>query len=887
MKPDQPQRLRQRRIPKIQSGTGKIDVVETRLALSANPGAELLADAFAALNHDVCAPQAHSHSQAHSQDAFETAEVSPAVIGPDFAPSSLSGGASNLLDQASDLRQQYGLTGAGQTIAVIDSGIAWDHVALGEGYGPGYRVVGGWDFAENDANPYDDAPGGFHGTHVAGIIGGDYGENQGVAPGADLVGLRVFNDIGRSSLDWIESALQWVYDNRNSFENPITTVNLSIGALLPDALASDVQLQLEDELQQLKDGGIVVVAAAGNQFDSAHPDRLNYPASSLNAWAVASSDGSDGLSGFSQRNNAILAAPGEGIVSTVPDYLLGRDGRFDDYYSATGTSMSAPQVAAASMLIREAFQRVGEIASPDAIHNVITSTADLFTDAETGNNFYAVNLSAAIASILGTADGEGPASSETGDGAGISWGTPAELGVVRWGQVDLDFAEGARAVAAQDGLFSIRADDSTGNSSVRVTDASGLELWNGRLPETGQLDIPVEAGQSLTIHAAGDEAGPAISLHLANVFSFADGRLNIDSGSYNPDIVLDLQSGFNASVGEFQYAIGAGQVTSGLVDGGSGADQLEIIGSSATTRLTLNPYADGLLAEGNLQIALRGFEDVTFDGGGGADRAYLYDTRGDDILTARPGYAKLEGVGFRYEISGIDRSFVHATAGGQDVAFLHDSSGNDSLAVRPQFVSLRGNGFFNSVNGFEKVYAYSNAGGSDHADLYDSSRNDTLTASSTSALITSTGYYAQARGFESVTAYANAGGTDSAIIYADGSGNDRWVRTDDQITLKSSDGADRTARGFESVRTIEGGVEVNVASASWIPSALSFGDQPLANPELVDAGDDSALKDDPAWNFESGQQPAAVKELNLLEQLRQRERNLLEDLFATLGEDEN
>ncbi len=77
---------------------------------------------------------------------------------------------------------ELGLTGLGQTVAIIDSGIAYDHYALGGGWGANYRVVGGWDFAENDANPYDDAPGGFHGTHVAGIVGSDDTEFTGVAP---------------------------------------------------------------------------------------------------------------------------------------------------------------------------------------------------------------------------------------------------------------------------------------------------------------------------------------------------------------------------------------------------------------------------------------------------------------------------------------------------------------------------------------------------------------------------------------------------------------------------------------------------------------------------------------------------------------------------------
>ena len=102
------------------------------------------------------------------------------------------------IDRVADLNYIHdtlGLTGAGQTVVVIDSGIAYDHYALGGGFGEGYRVVSGWDFTEeNDADPYDDAPGGFHGTHVAGIIGSSDTTYSGVASGVDLVALRVFND---------------------------------------------------------------------------------------------------------------------------------------------------------------------------------------------------------------------------------------------------------------------------------------------------------------------------------------------------------------------------------------------------------------------------------------------------------------------------------------------------------------------------------------------------------------------------------------------------------------------------------------------------------------------------------------------------------------------
>ena len=119
------------------------------------------------------------------------------------------------------VEQQYGFDGTGQTVAVIDSGIAWDHAALGGAYGEGARVVGGWDFAENDSNPYDDGGAGYHGTHVSGIIGSTDELHRGVSSGVDLVGLRVFNDSGGGDLDWVEQALQWVHEHKDDFENPI------------------------------------------------------------------------------------------------------------------------------------------------------------------------------------------------------------------------------------------------------------------------------------------------------------------------------------------------------------------------------------------------------------------------------------------------------------------------------------------------------------------------------------------------------------------------------------------------------------------------------------------------------------------------------------------
>ena len=131
---------------------------------------------------------------------------------------------------AAQVRADYGFTGQGQTVVVIDTGIAYDHADLGGGYGPGYRVVGGYDFSGTAANnPFDFGSMGGHGTAVAGIIGGSDPQHLGVAPGVDFVSLRVFDNNGNGSLNWVSEALQWVDANRNSFEYPITTVNLSLG----------------------------------------------------------------------------------------------------------------------------------------------------------------------------------------------------------------------------------------------------------------------------------------------------------------------------------------------------------------------------------------------------------------------------------------------------------------------------------------------------------------------------------------------------------------------------------------------------------------------------------------------------------------------------------
>src|SRR5690242_7633659 len=105
--------------------------------------------------------------------------------------------------------------GSGITVAVIDTGIDYTHPSLGGGFGPGFKVKGGYDFVDNDPDPMDTNG---HGTAVAGVIaatgftqGGTY--YQGIAPNAQLVALRIASGSEGVPDSTIEKAVKWVEDN--------------------------------------------------------------------------------------------------------------------------------------------------------------------------------------------------------------------------------------------------------------------------------------------------------------------------------------------------------------------------------------------------------------------------------------------------------------------------------------------------------------------------------------------------------------------------------------------------------------------------------------------------------------------------------------------------
>ncbi|MGI8780370.1 MAG: S8 family serine peptidase, partial [Solirubrobacteraceae bacterium] len=231
--------------------------------------------------------------------------------------------------------------GAGVTIAVADTGVDLGHPDLAG------RLVPGYDFVEDDAEP-EDAHG--HGTHVAGTIAA--GENGigviGVAPQATLMPLRVLDAQGTGSAADVAAAFAYAGDRG------VRVVNASLGSS-SSSLAE--RAAIHDHPATL------YVVAAGNGGGDGVGDDNDGPASEYpcaydepNVLCVGATDADDERAGFSNfgATSVDLFAPGENIASTYlrggPTYLDAYFGTGDGYEIMDGTSMAAPHVAGAAAL---------------------------------------------------------------------------------------------------------------------------------------------------------------------------------------------------------------------------------------------------------------------------------------------------------------------------------------------------------------------------------------------------------------------------------------------------------------------------------------------------------------------------------------------------------
>jgi subtilisin family serine protease len=348
------------------------------------------------------------------------------------------------LDQAT-ARRRPAVSGTPVTVAVIDTGVAWNHVDLtprdlwtnareiagnhkdddGNGY---VDDIVGWNFVDDNNLPWDFNG---HGTLVAGIIaaGRDNGVGiAGVNPGARIMALKAMDEHGRGRASLIAEAI--VY----AASNGARVVNLSVGGR---RLTRTEQLAIEYAYTR---GSVVVVAAGNDGIDIADYG----PGGLRRALTVTATDSTDHrLPGANFGTSIDLAAPGLDVLgpraigtdlhtaSRVKDYRHGTNvvGSDAGYIRATGTSFAAPLVAGvASLLIganpslsaaqveRMLLQSARDIESPgidpltgygrlDAAA-ALTADPDFFVEAVISKVDVATTPRGPVARVIGTADGD-------------------------------------------------------------------------------------------------------------------------------------------------------------------------------------------------------------------------------------------------------------------------------------------------------------------------------------------------------------------------------------------------------------------------------------------------------------------------------------------------
>jgi subtilisin family serine protease len=268
-----------------------------------------------------------------------------------------------------------GYTGQGVVVAVVDTGVDYNHVDLNDNIwvntreiagngidddGNGYiDDVRGWDFVDRDNTPLD---GGSHGTHVAGTIAA---ENNGlgvtgVAYNARIMAVRVLGPNGGTYQD-VASGIRYAANNGAN------VINLSLGG----GYSADI----ESAIQYASSRGSIVVMAAGNDGLSqpGNPARI----ATQYGLSVGAVDINRNIASFSNRagsDSALqhIVAPGVNVYSTTPG---------NTYRFLNGTSMATPHVAGVIALMLSANRSL----TPTQVRSIVTSSASRLSQSSTGS----------------------------------------------------------------------------------------------------------------------------------------------------------------------------------------------------------------------------------------------------------------------------------------------------------------------------------------------------------------------------------------------------------------------------------------------------------------------------------------------------------------------
>jgi subtilisin family serine protease len=300
-------------------------------------------------------------SQAHSQAVSLSPDdrVTQKPDGGDVALAEV-----RALIRLADAVKKYNALGKGCTVAVLDSGINPTHKDFGK------RIVAQVNYTSDNGSRKSDArDGDGHGTHVAGIIAAN-SVNEGIAPEARIVAMKVLDNSGNGDFGYIRAALGWVLKNRKKHQICAANISVQDGKNTTSISRTDAG-KMGELITQLRAARIAVVVAAGNEYFKHQEPGMSFPAiipQAISVGAVydavqddepigygngaaARTTGKDRVTPFTQRlpddvggiYRTDVFGPGATVTSTGAENDTGQS-------DSSGTSQPAPAVAGVVLL---------------------------------------------------------------------------------------------------------------------------------------------------------------------------------------------------------------------------------------------------------------------------------------------------------------------------------------------------------------------------------------------------------------------------------------------------------------------------------------------------------------------------------------------------------
>ncbi len=413
-------------------------------------------------------------------------------------------------------------TGSGISIAICDTGIDYTHPMLGGASFPNDKVIGGYDFGDDDSDPYPYYEA--HGTACAGIAAGfigSYGDYiGGVAPGAKLYALKVTEGSEEYMYDdSIAASWDWCVTNQYADQdNPIMVISVSLGGSKFSNICDNSTVLLTTAAGNATNAGITIVAASGNE---GYCDSISEPACistiisvgavydrslSSGGWCIDSTSciaesypecdtgyicyDTNAISGevncYSNSADILdVLAPSYSVTTTDITGSGGYDNSSDYTTGFAGTSAATPYVAGVVAVIQQySYQNTGSYLSPSEIRNLLVDTGTMTYDPKSDIYTPLINLESALEAAY-PCDGESISINNTG-GQTLSI---SGINLPAWLTIDMQFPI---EILPNSTLTICLASDCSAVCESEISYSDNITIYSND-PDTPELILPVIA----------------------------------------------------------------------------------------------------------------------------------------------------------------------------------------------------------------------------------------------------------------------------------------------------------------------------------------------------------------------------------------------------------